>query len=189
MIHLYLVRHTSVAAPAGTCYGQTDVALAVTFSAEAEVVRNTIKGIPFDAVYSSPLSRCTKLAERCGFADCPTDARLMEMHFGDWENRRWSDIGDPHLQRWFDAWATERATNGESFADVCHRASDFINSQSWDGEDVRMLLFTHAGFIRALWVALGMRSPEEAFAQQVNYGAVVKVVLDERSSPANSLED
>jgi alpha-ribazole phosphatase len=177
MLHLYLVRHTSVAAPAGTCYGQTDVALADTFSVEAEVVRNTIKDISFDAVYSSPLSRCTRLAEYCGFSNYKLDARLMEMHFGDWENRLWSDITDPHLQRWFDAWATERATNGESFADVCHRASDFIESLSWDGEDVRMLLFTHAGFIRALWVALGMRSPEEAFARQVPYGGVEMVEI------------
>lgn len=177
MLQLYLVRHTSVAAPAGTCYGQTDVALADTFTVEAEVVRNTIKGISFDAVYSSPLSRCTKLAEYCGFADCPTDARLMEMHFGDWENRLWNDITDPHLQRWFDAWATEQATNGESFADVCHRASSFMESLSWDGEDVQMLLFTHAGFIRALWVTLGMYTPEGAFARQVSYGGVEMVEI------------
>jgi len=123
------------------------------------------------------LSRCTRLADYCGFTGYQTDARLMEMNFGDWENRQWDDIADPHLQRWFDAWATERATNGESFADLCQRASDFIESLSWDGADVRMLLFTHAGFIRALWVALGLHTPETAFAQQVDYGGLVKVVL------------
>lgn len=172
MIHLYLVRHTSVAAPAGTCYGQTDVALADTFAQEAEAVRNSIKDISFDAVYSSPLSRCTKLADYCGFEDYKTDPLLMEMNFGDWENRPWGDIADPHLQCWFDGWATERATNGESFADLCHRASDFINSLSWNGEDARMLLFTHAGFVRALWVVLGMYTPEGAFARQVAYGGL-----------------
>ena len=177
MLHLYLVRHTSVAAPIGICYGQTDVALADTFAQEAEAVTKQLHGILFDAVYSSPLSRCTKLAKFCGFADCTTDARLMEMHFGDWENRQWDNITDPHLQRWFDAWATERATNGESFSDLCHRASDFIESLSWNGEDVRILLFTHAGFIRALWVALGYHTPVEAFAKQVNYGALEVITI------------
>ena len=177
MLHLYLVRHTSVASPVGTCYGQTDVALADTFAQEAEAVSDMLQCITFDAVYSSPLSRCTRLAEYCGFNDCTTDARLMEMNFGDWENRQWDNITDPHLQRWFDAWATERATNGESFSDLCHRASDFIESLSWNGEDVRILLFTHAGFIRALWVALGYHTPVEAFAKQVNYGALEIITI------------
>jgi alpha-ribazole phosphatase len=175
MLHLYLVRHTSVAAPAGTCYGQTDVALAGTFAQEAESVREKLKDISFDAVFSSPLSRCTKLADYCGFEDYKTDPRLMEMHFGDWENRPWSSITDPHLSRWFDAWATERATNGESFADVCHRASSFVRSVQWGGGDARVLLFTHAGFIRALWVALGQHTPEGAFARSIAYGELVVV--------------
>ena len=63
---LTLIRHTSVAVPKGVCYGQSDVALAGSFDSEAKVVCGRLKGRRFDEVYSSPLSRCVKLAARCG---------------------------------------------------------------------------------------------------------------------------
>lgn len=176
MLELYLVRHTSVDAPSGTCYGQTDVPLAASFVHEAEEVRRALDGVRFDAVLSSPLSRCTRLADSCGYTTYHTDPRLMEMDFGDWENRLWDDITDPHLQRWFDSWATERTTNGESFADVCHRASLVVDSLS--KMSGRVLLFTHAGFIRALWVTLNRCTPNEAFARSIRYGELVVETLD-----------
>jgi alpha-ribazole phosphatase len=177
MLELYLVRHTSVAAPAGTCYGQTDVALAPTFRHEAEAVKGVLTDISFDEVYSSPLSRCTMLADYCGYPAYRPDARLMEMNFGDWEDRLWDGIQDPHLPQWFAAWATERTTNGESFADVCNRASSFMDSLRCDGDLKRVVIFSHAGFIRALWVVLGRYTPEEAFAKAVSYGEVVQFTI------------
>ena len=62
---LYLIRHTSVDVPQGTCYGQSNVPLKSSFEDEAEIVKKNLDGIAFDAVYSSPLSRCRKLARYC----------------------------------------------------------------------------------------------------------------------------
>lgn len=83
-----LVRHTSVDVPKGVCYGQSDVGLRATFAEEAERVRENLKGRKFDAVYTSPLSRCVKLASFCGYEDAVRDKRLMEMNL---ENGRCSD--------------------------------------------------------------------------------------------------
>ena len=60
---LYLIRHTSVAVPAGFAYGQTDVPLKETFEIEAAAVKQRLEGINIERVWTSPLSRCTRLAD------------------------------------------------------------------------------------------------------------------------------
>ena len=83
MINLTFIRHTSVDVPPGVCYGQTDVPLAPSFPEEALIVKDGLAGIHFDEIYCSPLSRCVRLAEYCGFTTPKFDKRLMEMNFGD----------------------------------------------------------------------------------------------------------
>ena len=82
---VFLIRHTSVDVPAGTCYGHTDVALCPTFPEEAARVKQQLDAHTFDAVYTSPLSRCTRLAAYCGYPDALRDDRLKEMNMGAWE--------------------------------------------------------------------------------------------------------
>ena len=57
-MNVYLVRHTSVNVPRGTCYGNTDVPLNDSFENEAQLVYEQIKSISFDKAYTSPLTRC-----------------------------------------------------------------------------------------------------------------------------------
>ena len=61
-MEIYLVRHTSVDIPAGYAYGQTDVPLRPSFEDEAEAVKKNLSGHTFDKVWSSPLTRCPRLA-------------------------------------------------------------------------------------------------------------------------------
>ena len=62
-----LIRHTKVAVPEGTCYGWSDVALADTFEQEAAATKHNLqKNLPFDAIFSSPLTRARQLAAYCG---------------------------------------------------------------------------------------------------------------------------
>ena len=57
-MEIILIRHTSVDVPRGTCYGQTDVPVRDTFEQEAELTRRSLEQfLPFDKVYSSPLTR------------------------------------------------------------------------------------------------------------------------------------
>lgn len=65
-MNIYLIRHTSVDVPKGLCYGQSDVPLRPTFEIEAAVTKAKIESIHFDMAYTSPLSRCTRLAQYCG---------------------------------------------------------------------------------------------------------------------------
>jgi len=98
MMNVYLIRHTSVAVPQGTCYGQSDVPVKDSFEEEATAVLRQIKDIRFDKVYCSPLSRCVKLAAYCGYPNAEREERIKEIDFGDWEMKKYDEIEDPRLQ-------------------------------------------------------------------------------------------
>lgn len=172
-----LIRHTSVDVPAGTCYGQSDVALKESFAEEADRVAAAIKGRSFDCVFTSPLSRCVKLAGYCGYPDALRDPRLMEMDFGKWEMKRWDEINDPRLQEWFDDYMHVRATGGESFADQRGRVESFIaDLRREDYSEVAV--FAHGGTILQFLLILGIAKPENAFDHQPPYGGVLTVDID-----------
>ena len=75
---IYFIRHTSVDVPQGVCYGQTDVPLKPTFEAEATQTAAHLQGLSFDKVYTSPLTRCVRLATFCGYPDAERDDRLKD---------------------------------------------------------------------------------------------------------------
>ena len=96
-MNIYLIRHTSVDVPKGLCYGQSDVPLRPTFEIEAAVTKAKIESIHFDMAYTSPLSRCTRLAQYCGFGDATRDPRILELNFGDWEMQYFNTVSYTHL--------------------------------------------------------------------------------------------
>ena len=91
-MEIYLVRHTSVDIPAGYAYGQTDVPLRPSFEDEAEAVKKNLSGHTFDKVWSSPLTRCTRLATYCGYPDAEKEDRIKEISFGEWEMKSWDEL-------------------------------------------------------------------------------------------------
>ena len=123
---LYIARHTSVDVPQGTCYGHTDIPLRNTFNEEAEAVKQKLDGLHFDKVYTSPLSRCTRLASFCGFENAIKEKRIMEINFGEWEMKPFDSIIDPRLQDWFNDFIHVRPTGGESFIDLYGRVTQFL---------------------------------------------------------------
>ena len=175
-MEITLIRHTSVDVEPGICYGQSDVHVAASFEKEANAVRSKLHGQTFDCIYSSPLSRCLKLADYCGCTNPVIDKRLMELDFGEWEMKRWADIDDPQLQRWFNHWLDEKPTRGESFNDMINRVSDFI-SEIRRLSYQRVAIFTHAGVIRAVCIINDQFSAAEAFNHMVEYGDCVKIIV------------
>ena len=62
--NIYFIRHPKTEAPPGVCYGNSDVKPSLQFLKEAVAkVRFKLDGAEVDICYSSPLSRCTMLAE------------------------------------------------------------------------------------------------------------------------------
>jgi alpha-ribazole phosphatase len=171
-----LIRHTSVNIPSGICYGQSDVDVSGNFEFEAPIVKDKLTSNSFDAVYSSPLQRCEKLARYCGFENPTIDNRLMEINFGNWEMKAWEDITDPQLNRWYQNWVTETPTNGESLMDLICRVDSFIVELKKRNHE-HVAIFTHAGVIRSFGVILEKFSAEKYFDLKVNYGDSVQFIM------------
>lgn len=168
-MNIYLIRHTAVDVLEGICYGQTDVALKDTFKEEATIVCKKIKAIEPDAVFSSPLRRCSHLADFCGFHNAKLDTRLKELNFGEWEGKSWSQI-DMHI--WERDWVNTPAPQGESFAQMYKRAASFFDQLSIS-EYNRVAIFTHAGVIRCAYLYFGQMDINKAFDTKIEYGEVV----------------
>ncbi len=170
------IRHTSVDVPKGTCYGQTDVPLKPSFTEEATVTRNNLSHEPFDIIFTSPLSRCTHLADFCGYPDAIRDNRILELNFGEWEMQSFDTIRDPRLQEWFEDYLNIPATGGESFMMQYRRVSSFLNElRQKDYSNVAV--FAHGGVLICAEIYAGLLKPEEAFNSLTPYGGIIQIEI------------
>lgn len=174
-MELILIRHTSVDVVPGTCYGQTDVPLKPSFEQEAAATLKLLNTYePFDCVYTSPLSRCTRLADYCGYPDAVREPRIKEIDFGEWEMKRFEQIDDPRLQQWFADYLHVPATGGESFAWQYTRVSRFLDELKKPPYR-RVAIFAHGGVLICAQIYAGLLKPEEAFKSLTPYGGIVKL--------------
>lgn len=171
-MEVVLVRHTSVDVPRGTCYGQTDVPVADTFTQEADNTLQRLQPLmPFDAVYSSPLTRARMLAAHCGYDATVLDDRLMEMNMGQWEMQRFDDIQDPHLQEWYDDFMYQPTTGGESFYMLHLRVSQFLD-QLRTLPYGRVAIFAHGGVLISAGIYGGLFTEDDAWNHLAPYGGI-----------------
>jgi len=172
---IYLIRHTTPAIERGTCYGFADLDVAGTFTEEATRVKLLLPGESF-AVYASPLQRCSKLARFLFEDHFTTDSRLKELNFGDWEMKRWDDIGPNALQAWMDNYVYARVPGGESYEDLYKRAVEIFNEVIARGKDA--VLVTHSGVIRSLLAHVTNTPLEKSFELRVEYGRIARLKIE-----------
>lgn len=121
---IHLIRHPQTTAPGGTCYGALDLEAAPERLA-ADTAR-LAPAIPPDARFlCSPQRRARALAEALAGRAVETDARLVEMDFGAWEGRLWTDLPRDEI----DAWAADTGgyvpPGGESVEAMAARVLDW----------------------------------------------------------------
>ena len=180
-MEITLIRHTSVNVPPGVCYGQTDVPLQSTFPQEADEVKRRLQaslppGTDFDQTFTSPLSRCTRLAGHCGYADAKRDARLLELNFGAWEMQPFATNPDPRLAEWYADYLHVPATGGESFAEQYRRVAAFLDELRTQ-PCTRVAIFSHGGVLVCAQIYAGLARAEEAFSALPPYGGIVHINL------------
>ena len=169
-MNLYFIRHTSVNVPKGVCYGQTDVPLNDSFEEEAQLVKEKLNLIPIDKVYSSPLTRCKRLANYC-IDDLPIEFndQLKELNFGAWEMQEWDDVD---YKVWENDWINSVIPEGESFKLMYDRVSNFINElKTQDYQHVA--IFTHGGVCSCSNVYFDALPISQAFELKITYGEIV----------------
>lgn len=176
MTNVYFIRHTSVNVEPGTCYGQSDVDVNPTFRHEASICKERISGIHFDKVYTSPLSRCTRLAAFCGFPDAERSPEIMELNFGRWEMRKYDDIKDPVIETWYKDYINTRTPDGESFMDQYKRVSSFLDKLKESGYG-NVLVFAHGGVLACALAYSGTITFDKLFSNIPGYGEMIKIVI------------
>jgi alpha-ribazole phosphatase len=162
VVILWLARHAQPLVAPGTCYGRLNVpadpaATQASAQALAQVLPTGLRTI------SSPLQRCTQLAESlCQLrppATFNTDTRLAEMDFGAWEGQAWDQISPAAFDAWTHNFAHHAPGGGETVDGFIHRVASALDATRHEKQDT--LWITHAGVMRAVAVlqTLGLATP------------------------------
>ena len=168
---MIFLRHPTPGAPAGLCYGRSEIGLGA--EAPAEIARALETTPRLARVIASPAARCRRLAaalaERDG-VEMVLDPRLRELDFGAWEGRRWWDIPRGESDPWAaDPW-TMAPPGGEAFAALHARVAAALREAGPDAA-----LVTHAGPIRAARMILTGASFAAVFAEPVPYATPLRL--------------
>lgn len=172
-----LIRHTTPDIKEGICYGQTDLGLASTYVEEHKVVLSKLVN-DYDAVFTSPLKRCsqfaTNIVSKQGLIEEP---RIMEYNFGDWELLPWKEFKSQQAQDWMTNFVDQPAPNGDSIISMQARVLEFWH-ELLDQPYARVAVVTHSGVQRLIHAHI-LESPiNHLFRLKLAFGAVIQVNHD-----------
>lgn len=121
--------------------GRTDIELNQTGIKQAEMLRDKLKDVNFDKVFSSPLKRAYKTAQIICDNDIIVDERLIERGNGELEGK---------LRAEYDGLVDfndyeEKRFGIEELSSVRNRIADFFDEILKDYHNENILVVTHAG--------------------------------------------
>ena len=177
---IHLVRHTTPDIEAGICYGQTDLDVADSFKSEKRAVLNKLNN-EYDAVYTSPLQRCAKLAKQINSQQHITDKRIMEYNFGDWELLPWDEFKTDIAKHWMNHFVDQPAPNGDSIISMQQRVMSFFN-ELLTKDHQKVAVVTHSGVQRLIHAHILETPLTHLFRLQLDFGAVLEVNSNQASS-------
>ena len=158
---LYIVRHGETQWNAeGRVQGHTDIELSDQGRRQAQTLARRLANVPFDAAYSSDLSRCTETA-RIILGESPvplhTTPQLREYNKGVFEGltvheyrRRFPDLYRASLVNDLDF----APTGGETMRQTSARMAAFVEQVNGRHLDDTVLVVGHGGSLRSLLVGL-----------------------------------
>lgn len=179
MTQLVFVRHGQALSAENRCIGHTDVALS---PAGVEALRELVAHEPRSTnatptrLVSSDLRRAADSARVISAAigsGVRLDSRLREMSFGAWDGLPWSKIERDDAERfkiWMDQWIAVAPPGGESARGLTQRAAAWIiGTLAAASTDERIIIVSHAGWIRAALTHLLGRDLARMFEIPVDY--------------------
>jgi alpha-ribazole phosphatase len=150
-VTIHIWRHPRAQGAEGRCIGRTDLSVD---RRKAKRLAHRIRafarrhGLPREIV-TSPLRRCADVGRV--LADWGwvhrIDTALIELDFGDWDGRAWSDVSRAEFDRWCSDLLNCRPGDGESVAELLERV------RTWRSA-CECLAVGHGGWISgACWLA------------------------------------
>jgi alpha-ribazole phosphatase len=179
-MEIYLIRHTTPKVKKGICYGWADLDVTETFEQEANAIKNILPNT-IEMVYSSPLQRCSKLANHL-FTNKKIIYQddLKEINCGSWEMQDWDAIPKAEINPWMDDFVNVIIPNGESYIDLFERVTKIFN-YIFEQKQVSAIV-AHGGVLRSVLAHVTNTPLVDSFnAFKINYGCVVKIYFDENN--------
>lgn len=184
MSRFILVRHGETEGnKRGLFYGSRDLPLTDFGHQQAQKVSSYLKDIQIDKVITSQLQRAKQTAEYIRSShshrhDC--DARLNEMHFGDWEMSHYSEIALNFPQdwaHWMHDWKKAKPTNGEptvQFAKRVLSVADDLRQEAIEKPATRLIVAHKGvlGLIIAHWFGLSLEAMWQFPCKQDAYSLI-----------------
>lgn len=178
MITIYLIRHAAVYNPNKLCIGQSEIPLKENFTTQFDWIKERIPSTDITEFYSSPLRRCSKLAQFLSDENYQSDDRLKDQSFGLWEMQPWEEIPAKELEKWQDDFVNAIPKKGENLLDVNERVLDFLEEMISNVKQQNMVITTHANVIR-LMIAHVLDFPlENTFNLQIDYSSITKITYN-----------
>ncbi|MBC7390250.1 MAG: alpha-ribazole phosphatase family protein [Opitutaceae bacterium] len=171
-MEVFLIRHTQPDIENGLIYGRHDVPLVNSFEQEKNYILEQLPD-SIDLVFSSPSTRCTKLAEALSI-DYIIKEELCELNFGDWEGKTWDTINRQESEFWMEDMLNRCPPGGESLLEMKNRVLGFWQ-QITSLESSFIALVTHKGVIRIILSELNNTPDSSFFDIKVDFGEVFKV--------------
>jgi alpha-ribazole phosphatase len=186
-MQVYLIRHPEPLNGVGRCYGRLDLEVdAQVLALAAAAIRAELPPAVLESatLFTSPLSRCRKLARALASPRAPVIAHeLLEMDFGTWQGSEWDRIPRAELDAWaLDVWAY-RPGGGESATMVAQRWTRWCAQIGGEGVETAIAI-THAGLIRVALAGAGRTSAEEFARGHVPFGSLHRIDLE--TAPARA---
>lgn len=153
MTTLVLVRHgRSHANAGGILAGRADgVELDDVGRGQARELGRLLSGSSIAAAYRSPILRCAQTAQELGFPDAVVHDGLTECHYGDWTNRKLSELADEPLWRSVQESPSKvRFPGGESMQEMRERCVAAVAEVVARHPDETVLLVSHGDPIKAI---------------------------------------
>jgi alpha-ribazole phosphatase len=180
-MEIYLIRHTTPAVEKGICYGQSDLDVTVTFHNESNIIQQHIPST-IATVHSSPLQRCSKLAQQLFPAhSIQYHPHLKELNCGHWEMQLWDHINKEELDPWMNDFVNVAVPGGESYVQLYDRVVQTFNKIN--EQQMPAAIVTHGGVIRSILSHITHTPLIDSFnVFKLHYGCVVKIYADAHNS-------
>jgi alpha-ribazole phosphatase/probable phosphoglycerate mutase len=179
-LNIFLLRHGQTAwnADNNRYCGRSDIALTPKGIQQAEAVRDQLKDVSFNGVYSSPLERAYQTAAIAGGLPVTKDDRLIEADFGRWEQKTKEEFiaAEPQLwHNWMSDPAHHRAGgSGETGREIVTRMDNFFRELLLKHPAGNILVAAHNG-VNRLFLAHKLGMPLKNYRMLVQDNASVTV--------------
>ncbi len=202
---IFLVRHGETTYNKEARFqGQQDAPLSPEGQSQASMVADRFDkaekaGEHFDAIYSSPLSRCMDTADAIGTKlnmKPIAESGLKEMGMGEWENKTSAEVkeqyitpaGRPLISEWKEDPLAYKVPGGETVQDVEKRVVSTLEKIIKENrQDANVVLITHGGPISVILCKVLDQSLKQATRKDIANTSVTVLDVQKDLSDARIL--